>query len=202
MTEKENPSVKTRKLKKSDEYQKTVPRAWKIYEQEIAKGADPREASLRAVKMVYPGDKNSSTTLRIWKKYGLWPPSEEMLSGKSSGVGGESRNQSKNGLTVISGGGKKKLTSLKEHSENGRHASDLSEKLILQGVRRILESIEVHHKEWTGGRLKKYSTMKTRVFAGRLPVDLLNEIHRFKGSYTYHLERALRLYVMVMGVKD
>ncbi|MGO9121433.1 MAG: hypothetical protein ACLQPD_27960 [Desulfomonilaceae bacterium] len=46
--------------------------------------------------------------------------------------------------------------------------------------------------------MKKYSSVKTKVFAGRLPVDLLNEIHRFKGSNTYHLERALRLYVMVM----
>ncbi len=35
----------------------------------------------------------------------------------------------------------------------------------------------------------------------RLPVDLLNEIHRFKGSNTYHLERALRLYVKVMKEK-
>ena len=50
--------------------------------------------------------------------------------------------------------------------------------------------------------MKKYSTTKTRVFAGCLPVDLLNEIHKFKGSNTYHLERALRLYVKIMGAKD
>ncbi len=50
--------------------------------------------------------------------------------------------------------------------------------------------------------MKKYSTTKTRVFAGCLPVDLLNEIHEFKGSNTYHLERALRLYVKIMGAKD
>jgi hypothetical protein len=59
----------------------------------------------------------------------------------------------------------------------------------------------VHHKEWTGGRMKKYSTFKTRVIAGRLPVELINEINRLKGSKTFHLERALRLYVKVMGAK-
>ena len=195
----ETPPVKLRKLRKWEEYRQTLPRAWKIYERELATGTEPREASLRAVKMAYPGDKNSSTTLRIWKKYGLWPPPEEMLSGKSSGVVGESRHQGKNGLKVITGGGQKRLKSLKERSENGRQEPELSEKEILQSVRKIVEKIEVHHKEWTGGRMKKYSMIKTKVFAGRLPVDLLNEIHLFKGSNTYHLERSLRLYVKVMG---
>ncbi len=116
--------------------------------------------------------------------------------------GEESRNQGKNGLTIISGGGQTKLKSLKAHIDSNGHTPDLSEKQILLGIRKILDSIEVHHKEWTGGRMKKYSTLKTKVFAGRLPVDLLNEIHKFRGSNTYHLERALRLYVKVMGTKD
>ena len=60
--------------------------------------------------------------------------------------GRESRNQGKNGLTVISGGGKKRLKSLKEHSENGRHEPELSEREILQSVRKILDKIEVHTK--------------------------------------------------------
>jgi hypothetical protein len=74
--------------------------------------------------------------------------------------------------------------------------------VVLQEARKILDSIEADHKEWTGGRVKKYSTIKTSVFAGRLPVDLLNQIYQFKGSNIYHLERALRLYVKVMGAKD
>jgi len=34
-----------------------------------------------------------------------------------------------------------------------------------------------------------------------LQMDLLNEIHKFKENNTYHLERALRLYVKVMDAK-
>lgn len=81
---------------------------------------------------------------------------------------------------------------------------DAGPPILIQSVMisNILDTIQVHHREWTGGRFKKYSTTKTRVFAGSLPVDLLNEIHKFKGSNTYHLERALRLYVKVMGAKD
>ena len=100
------------------------------------------------------------------------------------------------------GGGSKKFKSLKGHSENYHHESELSEKEILHRVRKILDTIEVHHKEWTGGRNRKYSTLKTRVIAGLMPVDLINQINRLKGSKTFHLERALRLYVMVMGAKD
>lgn len=201
MTEKENPAVKPRKKKKWDEYKEKIPLAWRFCQREVEKGTEFRQAELKAVKRVYPGDKNSSTTLNVWKKYGLWPPSEEILKG---GIDrdDESNNQGKNGLTVITGGGQKKLKSLKKHTDSSGHIPDLSEKQILLGIRKILDSIEVHHKEWTGGRFKKYSTIKTKVFAGRLPVDLLNEIHKFKGSNTYHLERALRLYEMVMGVKD
>jgi hypothetical protein len=200
MTEKEYPPVKQRKLKNWDEYKHTIPMAWKIYENEITKGTDARKAELGAIKKVYPGDQNSSTTLNMWKKYGLWPPPEEILSCGSVGDE-ESSTQGKNGMTIISGGGSQRLNRLKEVSESGNGAYELSEKQILRGMLKILDNIEVHHKEWTGGRLKKYSTTKTRVFAGRLPVDLLNEIHKFKGSNTYHLERALRLYVRVMGAK-
>lgn len=81
----------------------------------------------------------------------------------------------------------KRLKALKDHAENDYRESELSEKQLLQGMLKILDAIEVHHKEWTGGRMKKYSTIKTRVFAGRLPVDLLNEVHKFRGSNTYHL---------------
>jgi hypothetical protein len=199
MKEKETAPVKQRKLKKMDEYREKLLPAWRFYQRAIEKGIDPRKAELKAVKRVYPGDKNSSTTLGVWKKYGLWPVTEEMLSAGAFGDE-ESRNQ-KNGLSVIPGG-TKKLISLKEHSERGRPEFELSEKEILKGVRSILDKIEVHHKEWTGGRLKKYSVIKTKILAGRLPVDLLNEIHKFHGSNTYHLERALRLYIKVMGAKD
>jgi len=46
--------------------------------------------------------------------------------------------------------------------------------------------------------VKKYATVKIRVFKGRLPVDLINEIHKFKGYTALHLEWALRLHVKVM----
>ncbi|MGO9572382.1 MAG: hypothetical protein ACLP5H_33110 [Desulfomonilaceae bacterium] len=72
----------------------------------------------------------------------------------------------------------------------------------MQRVKKILDKIEVHEREWTGGREKKYSTLQNRIFGGRLPVDLINEIHKFKGSNIYHLERALRLYAKAMGSRD
>jgi hypothetical protein len=202
MTEKENPPEKKRKLKKMDEYREKIPVAWRFYQREIERGEDPRKAELKAVKLVYTGDKNSSTTLRTWKEYGLWPPSEETARETRTGIGrGESRIQKEPHLTVIPGNGGKRRK-LKEHTVERDQRPELSEKEILQMMRKILYSIEVHHKEWTGGRLRKYSTTKTRVFAGRLPVDLINEIHKFKGSNTYHLERALRLYVRVMGLRN
>jgi hypothetical protein len=73
--------------------------------------------------------------------------------------------------------------------------------VVLQEARKILDSMEVHDREWTGGRNGKYSTLKTRVIAGRLPVEVINQINRLKGSKTFHLERAMRLYVKVMTVK-
>ncbi len=196
--------MKPRKLKKWDECLEKLPMAWRFYQREIERGVNSRKAELRPVKMVYSGDKNSSTTLRIWAKCGLWPPPPRILNERITGITREEQSsvQSKNGLTIITGGGKNRLKSLKEHSENGHREPELSEREILKSVMKILDKIEVHHKEWTGGRMKKYSTVKTKVFAGRLPVDLLNEIHKFEGSNAFHLERALRLYVKVMRAEE
>ena len=44
----------------------------RFYRRAIEKGIDPKKAELQAVKKIYPGDKKSSTTLNIWRKYGLW----------------------------------------------------------------------------------------------------------------------------------
>jgi hypothetical protein len=46
-----------------------------------------------------------------------------------------------------------------------------------------------------------FNSIKKILFAGTLPVDLLNQIHQFKGSNTFHLERAFWLYVKVMSAK-
>jgi hypothetical protein len=199
MTDNKNPLIKPRKLQKIDEYKAKIPVAWRHYQREIQKGTETRKAELKAVKALYPKDKNSSSTLNTWKKNGLWPPSEAQK---------ESAPRNKNGLTVINGrsSGQRKIglsDLLKESLPNPTpHPPELSEKEILKRALKILDTIQVHEKEWTGGRTKKYAILKKRVFAGRLPVDLLNEIHKFKGSNTYHLERALRLYVKVMGVQD
>jgi len=191
MEEKENSPVKQRKLKRIEEYLEKIPLAWRFCQREIESGSDARKAELKAVKKVYPVDKNSSSTLNIWKKYGLWPPSEEILNGIDISQA-NSRFQGKNGLKLIFGAGRGR-----------RQIDELSEKDILQRVGKILDTIEVHKRErGTGGRRKIYSLTRTKIIAARIPVDLLNEIHRFRGSNSYHLERALRLYVKVMGAKD
>jgi hypothetical protein len=204
MDEKDAPSGKRRKLKKMDEYREKIPVAWKSYQEELGRGEDTHKAELKAVKAAYPGDRNSSTILKMWKQYGLWPPPAELIEARESETdkGKESRNQMEPHLTLIPGNGNKKRKILRERSDGTVSKRGLSEEEILRQVKAILEAIEVHHKEWTGGRRKKYSTTKTRVVAGRLPTDLINEIHKFDGSNTYHLERALRLYVKVMGMKE
>jgi len=198
MTEKEISPVKPRKLQKIHEYNVKIPIAWRHYQREIEKGTDPRKAELKAVKAVYPKDKNSSSTLRTWKTNGLWPPSEGQK---------EAALTNKNGLTVVNGGaGQRKLglSALLKASGVSSNAerTELSEKEILQRVGKILDGIETRKREWTGGRRKRYSPVKTKVIAARLPVELLNQIHEFKGTDTYHLERALRLYVKVMGARS
>ncbi|MGO9568256.1 MAG: hypothetical protein ACLP5H_12015 [Desulfomonilaceae bacterium] len=194
MKEEEKTLQKPRKLQKIDEYRKKIPIAWRHYQREIQKGTDPKKAELKAVKAVYPKDKNSSSTLRTWKTNGLWPPSEAQEKAALT---------NKNGLTIINGGsGQRKLglsALLKASGVTPSAPSELSEKEILQGVRKILDGIETRKRQWTGGRKKRYSPVKTKVIAARLPVELLNQIHEFKGSDRHHVEKALRLYVMVMG---
>ncbi len=192
------PPIKPRKLQRIDEFKKKIPVAWRHYQREIQKGTDKRKAELKAVKAVYPKDKNSSSTLRTWKRNGLWPMSEAQKG---------SAAHNKNGLTVVNGGntGGRKLglsALLKASGITPSAPSELSEKEILGEARTILEKIEVRKREWTGGRRKLYSPIKTKVIAARIPVELLNQIHEFKGTDSEHVEKALRLYLLILGAKD
>ena len=55
-------------------------------------------------------------------------------------------------IWVIPGGGSKKLKSPKEHSERGRPEFEVSGKEILQGVRKVLDAIEVHYTNASSNR--------------------------------------------------
>jgi hypothetical protein len=75
------------------------------------------------------------------------------------------------------------------------------EKEVLQKFVQVLNGIEVHEKEWTGGRHKKTATVRSRILAGRLPEPIVEEVQRLKGSLTDNLERAIRLYLLVLEGK-
>ncbi|MGO9572383.1 MAG: hypothetical protein ACLP5H_33115 [Desulfomonilaceae bacterium] len=95
MKENEKPPVKPRKLKKMDEYEKVILRAWKAYQEEIERKVHPARAEREATKSIYPNDPAWYTTLKTWKKYGLWPHVVENPTDKRHGALSEkeSRNQ-------------------------------------------------------------------------------------------------------------
>ena len=70
--------------------------------------------------------------------------------------------------------------------------------MAISQMRKILDSI-VLQKEWTGGPTKKQKSIKTRIIAGRVPVSVINQIDMLGISRSYHLERALRLYLRVIA---
>jgi len=151
-------------------------RLWKL----IQKGKSEKEA-LDLVMPIFWDDegkrKNADRTVRLkrWKELGLFPPPE--ADGRISRLK-DRKSKKKNGLKILNGG--------------------LSEKQILKGALKILEKMEIPEKEWTGGRNKKLSTVRRKILGGRMPVSLINQINQLRGSKTYHLGRALRLYLMVL----
>jgi len=72
---------------------------------------------------------------------------------------------------------------------------------VLQEFVRVLNGIEVHEREWTGGRHKKTATVRSKILAGRLPEPIVEEVQKLKGSLTDNLERAVKLYLLVLEGK-
>lgn len=100
-------------------------------------------------------------------------------------------------LKVINGVGEQRT--LKKGGQAVIHErTGISQEDALVGARTILEKIQTREKEYTGGCYKKMSTVKTKIVGARLPVDLINELNRLGGSKTYHLERAVRLYLKIL----
>jgi hypothetical protein len=76
------------------------------------------------------------------------------------------------------------------------------EKITRQAIREIHEEINERPKEWTGSRAKKEKEHKTKPIAARLPLEIVEELMKRKGSITQHIEVALRLYLRVLHIDE
>jgi len=101
-------------------------------------------------------------------------------------------------LTVINGGANKKIRLAKKRPANSVERLELTEEEVLREAFKILQGLPVRKRQLTGTRGKRLSTVKTKILAGRMPTDLINELRSLKGSYSEHLERALKFYVKVI----
>jgi hypothetical protein len=101
-------------------------------------------------------------------------------------------------LTVINGGANKKIRLTKKRPSNSLERIELTEEEILKEALKILESMPVRKRDITGTRSKRLSTVKTKILAGRMPTELINELRALGDSTTSHIERALRIYLKIL----
>lgn len=110
-------------------------------------------------------------TFRLWEKRGLWPPSKAELT-----------EATKTGW-IRTRAVPKPLHSDRNAVERGRQ---------------LLTTMTERNKEWTGGRMRKETSIRTKIIAARVPVDLIDQIRALRGTKTEHLEKAIRLYLEVL----
>jgi hypothetical protein len=101
-------------------------------------------------------------------------------------------------LTVINGGVNKKIRLARKRPINSKERLDLTEEEILKEASKILDGMPVRKRDITGTRKKRLSTVKTKIIAGRMPTELINELRALGGSNTSHLEKALIFYLKLI----
>jgi len=176
----------------------------KVYSAMASKGIAQDKAESESVKTVLKDYPHASETLEIWKRCGVWATESPRFTGKnqvkprmSKDVPGISEAAS------TRAGGKKKPKDRPSTSQDipGMSQDDarLSEDEFVAQMRALLAGIDIEERKWWGKATGKApDEEKFEQIGAKLPPDLVLEIKSLPGRHAHHLERALKLYLMVL----
>jgi hypothetical protein len=146
-----------------------------------------------ALGKVFPKDRNRTSKLGRWTAAGLWPVPESELM--------EASAQEAEPGKVETEGEPKQETGLESSVNIVTQCID-NEAELLEKIRAMLDTIEPAERPVGATAKGRYSPLKTKLVALRLPVTLNDELGALGGLKSRHIEKALMLYLKAMkGVK-
>jgi len=177
---------------------------WETFSASVSEGIEQNEAESEAVKTVLADYPHPSEALEIWKRCGVWsvesvrtaeeyrddPSKSKVHPGISEDAPGTTKTKRKpQGRPSIS----------KDIPGRSQDAFRLSREDVMAQLRGLLAEIPVEERKWFGKATGKApEEAKFLQIGAKLPPDLVLEFKSLPGRYAHHLERALKLYLMIL----
>ncbi len=148
-----------------------------VYSAMASKGVAQDKAESEAVEIVLKGYPHASDALEIWKRCGVWLTESSRFAEDTQATPRMSKD--------IPG---------MPQSDFG-----LTREEIMAQMRALLAGIDIEERKWWGKATGKAPEgEKLEPIGAKLPPDLVLEIRSLPGRIAHHLERALKLYLMIL----
>jgi len=154
----------------------------------VSTGIEPHKAESEAVKTVLKDYPHASEALEIWKRCGAWSeaffqPEEEFGEVPSKTTRQPQERPSITGNIL----------------RKPEAASGVPREQIMAQLRSLLAEISVEERKWFGKATGKAPEEdKFLPIGAKLPPHLVLKFKSLTGRYAHHMERALKLYLMVL----
>lgn len=180
-----------------------IKEAWETFSASLSEGIEQDTAELEALKTALKDYPHPTEALEIWKRCGVWSaepahPTEEhreepSLSEDYPGTSGYSSRRSERSKSQ----GRPRTP--KDSPGMSQTSSGISREEIMAQLRALLAEITVEERKWFGKATGKAPEEdKFLQIGAKLPPELVMEFKSLPGRYAHHLERALKLYLMVL----
>ena len=149
----------------------------KVYSAMVSQGTQPAKAESDAVKTVLKDYPHATEALEIWKRCGVWATESSRFT---------EANQVKRRMA-------------REIPGMPQADFGITREEIMAQLRALLAEIDIQERKWWGKATGKAPEgEKLEPIGAKLPPDLVLEIKNLPGRMAHHLERALKLYLMVL----
>lgn len=180
-----------------------IKKTWTTFRASLSKGIQQDEAESEAVKTVLKDYPHPTETLEIWKRCGVWSAetgrhTETYREEPSKSKQHPSVSEPSPRMTDDSKSQGKPRTS-KNTPSMSQNDSGLSREDLMAQLRALLAEITVEERKWFGKATGKApEEEKFLAIGAKLPPELVLKFKSLPGRYAHHLERALKLYLMVL----
>ncbi len=184
-----------------------IKEAWETFSASLSEGIEQDTAELEALTTALKDYPHPAEALEIWKRCGVWRaeparPTEEhreepSLSTDDPGTSGYSSRRS----------GRSKSQDRPRTSQDipGMSQADFgitSEEIMAQ-LRAMLAETTIEERKWFGKATGKAPEEEKFLQIGaKLPPDLVMQFKNLPGRYAHHIEKALKLYLMILGSSE
>jgi hypothetical protein len=178
--------------------------SWESFQTSLSEGMGQDKAELDAVKIVLKDYPHPTEALKIWKRCGVWSAesvrhTEEYLEEPSKSKARPSVSEAASRMTEKDRRTQDNPRTPKDIPDMSQADSGTTREEIMAQLRALLAEIPVEERKWFGKATGKAPEEdKFLQIGAKLPPEVVLEIRSLPGRIAHHLERALKLYLMVL----